>query len=378
MNPIMYRFATTLLSIALWLNFFTINALSASEKEYPITGKVEKQTPAGNFKPVEKARVQVWIYDKDKKDYKKAKRVKTDRNGSYNIGTEFNEQSSIFLIVDKPGLASGYKVVRPERDEHTVNFILEKPERNPMIRTKYRGYQFYELKDGFYYRFDGKVTNKPDFFFPKIKETNKSTENLLSAMGLSRKKVKSDEDILKRLEKVWNFLDQNAKNVIGNNDPQVKQAYEYLFKDCRKSPNSPVARWPSMKEYAATWEKFGFLPLANCTAWAQATATLMYHAGISPNKFAVTKIHYNMSWHVEHWIIGIQLNNRWYYLDPAMTKGPSFDNIKSFSSYPPTSFLGGASGYDCEKPFEIYILPGSGIRGVPFCGDPKDLEKLIK
>jgi len=136
-----------------------------------------------------------------------------------------------------------------------------------------------------------------------------------------------------------------------------------------------VKHWPSISDYAATYARYCFIPMVNCTAWSQATATLLHAAGVPADRFFVAKFNYDMSWIVEHWVMAFNVNNRWYTLDPQTNR---YDNVRSLKKFGPGAYFARRhKGYDFEKPFEAVLLPGSRIKRVPYCGDPALLKKMI-
>ncbi len=328
-----------------------------------------------------KSDIGVWVYNpsapKDK--YIKKKTVKTDPSGNFNLGTEFDNESAIFIMSENDERSSAYTVVTPKSGAAGIkNFVSEKYDSDnyALVDTFHRGKQYYHLDNGYFYLKSGIVTRRDNFFFPRltsISGTNPSSAKLLSEIKAGAA-AQNDNEIAAKMENVFQFLRTKTKNSMGTNDKTITDAANALFANCRTSPNHPLTRWPTFDEYAATYSRFGFIPTGNCTAWSHLTATLLYAAGIPSDKFFVAKFNYDMSWIVEHWVIAINVGGRWYSIDPQHNRALRFNSLADFNS-PVLNRDGGA--YDYKKPFEAVLLPGSSINRVPYLGDPADMHKIV-
>ena len=83
-------------------------------------------------------------------------------------------------------------------------------------------------------------------------------------------------------------------------------------------------------------------------------------AGVPANKMAVERLNYD--WFRDHWAVIVELNGVWYWFDPTMCLAnfPAFSNLKCI----PESRI----GFNFDLPFEIFIVPGSTLDYVPYCG----------
>lgn len=342
--------------------------------DYDSSGRKVKVNPG-------QSDIEVWVFNpsapKDK--YIKKKTVKTDPSGNFNLGTEFDNESAIFILSKNDERSSAYTRVNPKSGSAGINsFVSEKYDSDNyvLVDTFHRGKQYYHLDNGYFYLKSGIVTRSDNFFFPQltsISRTNPSSAKLLSEIKAGAP-AKNDNEIAAKMENVFQFLRTKTKNSMGTNDKTITDASNALFADCRISPSHPLKRWPTFDEYAATYSRFGFIPTGNCTAWSQLTATLLYAAGIPSDKFFVAKFNYDMSWHVEHWVIALNIGNRWYSIDPQHNKVVKFTSLSDFNN---PYFSRDREGWDYKRPFEAYLLPGSTISRVPFLGDPADLHKIL-
>ncbi|HPJ34493.1 MAG TPA: RICIN domain-containing protein [Spirochaetota bacterium] len=326
--------------------------------------------------------IEIWYHDRkdSKAPYKKKAVVRTNWKGVFNLGDAYNDYDAIFLLSKSADRASVYTPLYPKSGKISIDgFVSDKYNAadHVLVDTMYRGKQYYYEKEGFFYRKNGVVTNRQDFYFPNLTSVNRNNaavKKLLSAIGGSST-ANSDEAIAKKFANVYSFFKDKTKSAMGTTDTAVKGAAEYLYRNCRKTVSSPVTRWPSFQEMADTYSKYGFIPVGNCTANSQVMATLLYMAGVPADKFFVAKFHYDMSWYVEHWVIGVNIGKRWYALDPQFKNVIKIKGAADFQKAYWERYI--AKSYDYRKPFEAWLLPGSNIKAVPYLGDPEDLRKII-
>jgi len=325
--------------------------------------------------------IEVWVYNPSapKEKYIKKKTVKTDPSGNFNLGTEFDNESYIFIISRSDDRSSAYTLVSPKSGKAEIkDFVSEKFDNDNyiLVDTQHRGKQYYYLDNGYFYLKSGIVTKNYNFFFPgltSISRSDSSNVKLLNEIKAGSS-AKNDGEIAEKLENVFQFLRTKTKSSMGTGDQNVTNAADYMFSKCRISPRHGLNRWPTFDEYADTYSRYGFIPTGNCTAWSQLTATLLYAAGIPSDKFFVAKFNYDMSWIVEHWVIALNIGGRWYSIDPQHNRALRFNSLADFNS-PVLNRDGGA--YDYKRPFEAVLLPGSTINRVPYLGDPADMHKIV-
>lgn len=325
--------------------------------------------------------IEVWVYNPSApaEKYIKKKILKTDSSGNFNLGTEFDNESTIFLLSKNDERSSAYVHLSPKSKRIEIkNFVSEKYDSDNylLVDTPHRGKQYYYLDNGYFYLKSGIVTKNYNFFFPgltAISKSNPATAKLLSEIKAGPA-AKNDNEIAAKMENVFQFLRTKTKNSMGTSDQNVTDASNYMFSKCRISPSHGLNRWPTFDEYADTFSKYGFIPTGNCTAWSHLTATLLYAAGIPADKFFVAKFNYDMSWIVEHWVIALNIGNRWYSVDPQHNKALKFNSLADFNN---PVYNRDAGVWDYKRPFEAVLLPGSTINRVPYLGDPADFHKIL-
>ncbi len=325
--------------------------------------------------------IEIWYFDRgDSKDpYKKKAVARTNWNGEFTLGDAYKDYETIFLLSKSEDRASVYTPLYPKSGKIFIEGFESDKYNSPdhvLVDTMYRGKQYYYEKDGFFYRKNGVVTNRQDFYFPDLTSVNRSNgavKKLLSGIG-GGSNARSDDQIAKKFADVYSFFKTSTKSSMGA-DVTVKAAADYMFRNCRKTSSSPVTRWPSFQEMADTYLKYGFIPVGNCTANSQVMATLLYIAGVPADKFFVAKFHYDMSWYVEHWVIAVNIGKRWYALDPQFKNVVNIKGAADFQKAYWERYI--AKTYDYKKPFEAWLLPGSNIKAVPYLGDPEELRAII-
>jgi len=326
--------------------------------------------------------IEIWYFDRsdNKEPYKKKALVKTDWKGEFTLGESYKDYETIFLLSKSEERASVYAPLYPKSGKNSIDAFTSEKYSSPeylLVDTLYRGKQYYYENEGYFYRKNGIVTNRQDFFFydiTKIDRNNTSVKNLINAIGGS-KPATTDEEIAKRFSGVFSFFKDKTKSSMGGAEIAVKEAADYMFRNCRQSSSHPVTRWPSFQEMADTYAKYGFIPVGNCTANSQVMATLLYISGVPADKFFVAKYHYDMSWYVEHWVIAVNIGKRWYAIDPQFKNVVNIKSAADFKKGDWERYTG--KSHDYKKPFEAWLLPGSTIKAVPYLGDPEELRAII-
>jgi hypothetical protein len=328
-----------------------------------------------------KTKVEVWIFNPDDKGdpYLLSEIIETDNLGRFLVPSKYMAESSLMLLAHRDNRSSGMAVLRPKSGQTSMSGLtLDRytTAEYVLVPTMYRGKQWYKYQDGYFYRVNGIVTRWDDFFFPEINNRSPVVKEFLAEVfpGLDLGQAKSDQEIVIKFNAVFRFLDSKTKSAMGGDDQLATEASAYLFRNCTKSPESPVSRWPTLQEYAETWKKFGFLPSGNCTSWSQMTATLLYAVGVPPDRFCVSKFHYDPSWRFEHWVIGLNLNGRWFNIDPQHARVVRPNRPEDFDMHYWETYV--KKTYDYTKPFEVFVLPGSNLNQVPYMGDPAELMAL--
>ncbi|MBN1500650.1 MAG: RICIN domain-containing protein [Spirochaetes bacterium] len=327
---------------------------------------------------VSDAKIEVWVHDAASKNpYVLKKTVTVDSEGNFDIGTEFDKASSIFLISRSEGRASAYAAVYPLKSRKITGFVSVKfnASNYVLVETKHRGRQYYYKQNGVYYLQSGIVTKQDGFFFPDLKSINR--KNPVNAKLLADIKAGAvagtDEEIRAKMDSVFAFLRTRTKSYMDPKNTEAVKVSDEMFSLSRASSTAPLSRWPKFEEYAGIYSKYGYIPTGNCTSWSNLAATLLYAAGVPADKFFVAKFNYDMSWFVEHWVLAVNIGNRWYSIDPQHASVRSFPDISSFND---PRYNGDRGLFDFKKPFEAYLLPGSKINKVPYLGDPKELDEL--
>ncbi len=310
------------------------------------------------------AELDVYTYNRESRKYENAKYT-LNNSGSIDLGNKYNEESSMLFVVSKEGFISDHQSAYPKKGNRSVKLKLTRPAGNEkLVETSWRGRRAYYEYNGNYYRKDGEITRRYDFFFPSSNVDNQAVRKLKNEIKAGPV-AKTDQEILEKIKSVFEFLDKKGKSSMGK-DERAKEAGNDLFSGGRKGENYPLDRWPRFDEYARVYDKYGFIPLGNCTANSQAAATLLLAAGVPADKFAVSKFHYSASWSVEHWVLIFYINDKWFYLDPQSAGRVRIDKVENFRSYPKVR-----GAWDITMPFELYVPPGSNINRVPYVGELK-------
>jgi hypothetical protein len=354
------------IKIALIL-ILSLGCISVSGQNSSQAGVIQgKVYDASTGNPIPNALVKVWYFS----DFNNPLSITTDRSGYFRFKENFSDQSNVFLMLTVDGFETFYKSIYTKYKGEDLRINLNRPKSNELlVETLFRGNQIYGISDGMFYKVNGTVNSKDNFFFPDLRNRSEVVVEMMNAMQVDGSIAQNDEEVFHKCKKVWLFLRQKTKNVMpvnGTYDPEIKPAVEFLF------PNTitgkAVKAWPSIYEYAMCLQKFGFIPLMNCTSHALATAAFMHLAGIPSDNIAVERMTSTFSWRQEHWTVIVKMYGIWYWFDPQWSqfRFPSFSNIQSIPE---------VTTKNCyNTPFEIVTLPGSTISKVPYCGPNGKVE----
>ncbi|PKL19297.1 MAG: hypothetical protein CVV49_01560 [Spirochaetae bacterium HGW-Spirochaetae-5] len=373
-----------------WMEWYIINP--QNRKYIPpatqITGvvktySIDSKSGTRRTQRVDSYSIDVWYFNpKDPKNqYVKGETIETDNTGKFILPEKYSAEQTLMLLANHPDRETVQTLIYPSRGDRTVEIASESydAENYILLDTRYRGKKYYYEENGVFYFKNGIITRRDDFFFTDINKRTPSVNALIKELG-GNGKVSTDAEMVTRVNSVWSFLKKNVKPSMGTKDPKVTEAMEFLFRNAYNNPAQAgglksVKRWPTIEEYADTYAKYGFIPLGNCTSHSQGAATLLYAAGLPADKFFISKFNYDMSWIVEHWVIAVNINNRWYSIDPQAAGVNLGTTPETFAVNP--YFTNENTSYDFTKCFEAVLLPGSAITKVPYCGDPAKVRALI-
>ena len=360
-----------------WTEWYLVDILTAqrfipsSEFKGQVKGYFYGASQGRQAQNVSGSDVEVWLWNKEADTYSLAETLKADYYGNFLLPEKYAKEYVLMLLAKSEGRESAKAVVIPGQALGPFELVSEYHEESNyvLVDTLYRGKRYYYLEDGVFYLRNGKVSKGGDYFFTDIDKRSPVIEALLREIGAGPR-TEDDDVVARRVGSVYAFIHAKTRRM-SQKDAVVKEATDYLT-----SLTGPVDHWPTLEAFALVYQKYGFIPVGNCTFHSQLAATFLYAAGVSPNKFFISKHNYDMSWIVEHWVIAVNVNNRWYSLDPQhaeVIKG--LDSAASFKKPYWETYLG--KNYDYKKPFEAYILPGSTISKVPYVGDPAELQALL-
>jgi len=322
-----------------------------------IQGKVYDSSTG---KPIPNAEVKVWHFSNMENPFLAI----TDKNGSFLFRENFSNQSNVFLMLTVDGFETFYKPIYTKYKGENLTIKLNRPKPNELlVETRFRGNHIYGISNGSFFKVYGEINSQDNFFFPDLSNRSAEVIELMKAIGVDGSKALTDEEIYDRCKKVWQFLKQKTKNAMPNNGvypPEIKPAIDFLFPTVKTG--KAVKAWPSINEYAKCLQKFGFIPLQNCTSHSLAAAAFMSLAGIPADNIAVERMTSTFSWRQEHWAVIVKMHGIWYWFDPlwAQADFPSYENIHSIPEN---------TSRNCyNMPFEIVTLPGASINRVPYCG----------
>lgn len=193
-------------------------------------------------------------------------------------------------------------------------------------------------------RLGGAVVSNDQFFFPGFWQTNDRIIAMLHSIGVGTAPACSGEEIWARASAVWAWLRVHAA-------AGPPSGYG--------SPD----RWPSLDEMASMYERFGLVPWYACFSRAHLFATLLGSVGIPADHVAIASAHYpydNENGYAQHVYVALRVDRRWYYLDPGYVS-----TLAALPPYENRASHGLRAGCQYSYPYEVVILPGSGLDTVP-------------
>jgi hypothetical protein len=214
-----------------------------------------------------------------------------------------------------------------------------------MEKSYYEGIVRYKQTSlGWWMRCKGVVQNRPTSFFPQINTYNQVIHSLvMDVLGFRPDRTRNDKEIWRRVVKVWNWLQRNE---LTSANPNYRKAKSYIER---------LHSWPSIADIAHMYSKYGGIYWGTCMSRAQLFATLLYTAGIPPDRYAIAESYWKPAYS-QHMYVILYIGNRWIYLDPIyIGERLAADNVSSVGSGPA----------DYIHPRVVKLLPGSKLSGVP-------------
>ena len=211
------------------------------------------------------------------------------------------------------------------------------------------------------------VNDRDDFFFRNLNRETPQKRQLRELIGVSGTEAKTDKEIYEIAKKTWEFFGKTNKGAMGNAPDDVKKAFAESFN--RDRVNGPITFWTTVEQFVDIYNKYGFIPVGNCTSYALSFAAFLRVAGIPADKMAVQRMRTNAPFSSEHWAVIIEINNVWYWFDAQRSRNTQFPSFEGLTSIPSSHSI-----FEYHIPFEIVTLPGSTINYVPHCGE----EGVIK
>lgn len=287
--------------------------------------------------------------------------TKPNANGEFSFSNAQIPASdrSAALVTMADGLVSehyDYHFSRRERDQ--IFNLKEAPAGTKLVKTFNRGNLSYKAGSKYWENTTGEVKRRDDFFFRDITKNTPEKKQLRELIGVSGADARTDQEIYQIAKKTWKFFKANTKGAMGAVSEDVTKAMDESMN--RSGPNAPVSYWTTIEQFVQIYNKYGFMPVANCTSQALAMAALLRVAGIPADKMAVEILNYD--YFNEHWAVIIEMKGAWYWFDPThkYSDFPDFDNLRCI----PESI----KGFNYDLPYEIILLPGSSLNYVPYCG----------
>lgn len=212
-------------------------------------------------------------------------------------------------------------------------------------KTDYEGFVRYNLtSSGWWMRINGLVQDKPASFFPQINTYDQEIQSLvMDILGYRPNRTKNDKKIWRRVIKVWTWLQRNE---LTSANPNHRKAERYI---------DLLDSWPSLANIAHMYSKYGGIYWGTCMSRAQLFATLLYIAGIPPDRFAIAESYWKPEYS-QHMYVILYVDKRWLYLDPTyIGESLTAENVSSV----------GSGSADYIHPRGVKLLPGSKLAGVP-------------
>ncbi len=282
----------------------------------------------------------------------------TDFNGKFVFDVIDGIKYGYRIVISAPGYGSKYV------DGHTnytcvyTTYKLTPEGDNTLLTNGPLGDWLYKNSNGELYYEYGEVLHKNKEFFNTVRFEGAAEQlNLVrQEMGVTDRQALTDEEIFEQLKKVWNFWCVSTKSFMGNNvEPIVKEARKY-----EEDESKVRGQWPSIQRYAQCYNKYGFIPVGNCTSNTLAFANLLTLTGIPNEKLAVEVMNPLTQANGEHWSVIIKLKGKWFWVDPQSTY-IKLTTLDDFTSFPKARNM----AYD--KPYKVYPFPGNSMTKVPLC-----------
>ncbi len=306
-------------------------------------------------------KVEVFFYSK-KYGSKSPLVTKPDASGAFSFPNASIDDSDVVavLLAVGEGLASdSYQYHKNRRAGNIVLTLKEAPEGSTLFESMNRGYIPYR-PSGYWVNSAGTITHDDSFFFRNLDLPSPEKKRLCELIGVSGAVAQSDEEIYEITRKTWEFIRAKGKNALGSKDPTVAKAFD----ECMETTtNGAVKYWPTIEQFVQTYDRYGFIPLGNCSSNALAFAAMLRTAGLPADKVAVERLLYD--WYRDHWAVIVEMQDHWYWYDSTLAINtakpfPQFDALKCIPQ--------AISQFNYDMPFELFPVPGSTIDYVPYCG----------
>jgi hypothetical protein len=267
------------------------------------------------------------------------------------------------------GLTSAAYQFHKSKKAPPLNFDLKRaPAGTQLVKTKHRGNIPYRSNGKYLINTEGNVNSDDHFFFRDLQKNTNEKQQLRKLIGVSGQEGQTDKEIYDITLKTWAFYAANTKSIFGNNG-DMKETVRKAFDESgnEKWKNGPVEYWTTVEQFVQLYNKYGFMPVGNCSSAALAFAAMLRTAGVPANKMAVERMLYDH--YRDHWAVIVEINDTWYWFDPTLSREsfPSYEKLTSIPSRP--------SPKDYEHPYEIITVPGSKLNYVPICGKDGKVEQ---
>ncbi len=282
----------------------------------------------------------------------------TDLDGRFKFDVIEGIKFGYRIVISAPGYGSKYV------DGHTnyscvfTTYKLTPQKNNLLLPNGALGEWLYKEVNGEMFYEYGTVLHKDKEFFKKVKFEGAAEQlNLIrEKMDVTDRLALSDEEIFEQLKKVWNFWCVSTKSFMGSNvDPIIAEARKY-----EEAESQVKGQWPSIQRYAQCYNKYGFIPVGNCTSNTLAFANLLTLTGIPNEKLAIEVMNPINKANGEHWSVIVRLKGKWFWIDPQ-SRHIKLTTLDDFTSFPKVTGL----AYD--KPYKVYPFPGNTMNKVPLC-----------
>ena len=265
---------------------------------------------------------------------------------------------AVLLIVAEGLVSEHYRYHKTQRVGNQTFNLKEAPAGTKLVKTFNRGSIPFKKGSKHWENTLGEINRQDDFFFRNITKNTPEKKQLCEIIGVSGADATTDEEIYQIAKKTWDFYKTNTKSGMGNVPEDVKKAFDESMN--RSRPNGPVTYWTTVEQFVQLYNKYGFMPVGNCSSQALAMAAFLRVAGIPADKMAVERMNYDF--YRDHWAVIIEMNDIWYWFDPTYSRS-NFPDFISLQSIPKSR-----KGFNYDLPYEIIPLPGSSLNYVPYCG----------